>query len=136
MKVTTSAQRSKGFLLMEVVIALFIFTVVATSYTKALNSLWRNTTFVKEELVITQILDSALRENLYLQTLTEGSFETYVPEREITLVTQVTPLELENEEGVILQQMWEVVVTANYEQDDREEERSVRGWRYIPLYNR
>ena len=121
---------------MEVIISLFIFTIVATSYTKALSSLWRSTTYVKEELVITQILDSALRENLYLQALEEGVFETYVPERDITLVTQVTPLELENEEGVILQQMWEVVVTANYEQDEREEERSVRGWRYIPLYNR
>jgi len=121
-------------MLMEVIFALFIFTIVATAYTKALNSLWRNTTFVKEELVITQILDSALHENLYLQSLQEGIFETYVPEREMTLEIQVIPLELENEEGVLLQQMWEVLVTARYEVDDREEERSVRGWRYLPLY--
>ena len=134
MKVTRLAQKSGGFLLMEVVLALFIFTIVATAYTRALSSLWRNTTFVKEELIITQILDSALHENLYLRTLEEGAFEIYVPEREITLEIQVTPLELENEEGTLLQQMWEVMVIARYEVDDREEERSVRGWRYLPLY--
>lgn len=121
-------------MLMEVVLALFIFTIVATSFTKALSSLWRSTTFVKEELVITQIMDSALHEALYLQQLEEGSTEIYIEERDVNVETLVVPLELENEEGTLLQQMWEVTVIARYEQDGIDEERSVRGWRYLPLY--
>jgi len=121
-------------MLMEVILALFIFAIVSTSFTKAVSSLWRSTTFVKEELVITQILDSALHEALYLQNLQEGSSEIFIEERDVNVETLVLPLELENIEGNLLQQMWEVTIIARYEQDGIDEERSVRGWRYQPLY--
>ncbi len=126
--------RRRGFLLMEVIISLFIFVLVAASFTRALSMLWRSTSFVKEELVISQIMESALYESLYLQRLEEGSFETYIEERDVDLETIVTPLELENMDGVLLQQMWEVRVIARYEQDGVDEEREIRGWRYLPLY--
>ena len=42
----------------EVILALGIFTIVATSYSKALATLWRTTAYVKEKQVITQIMDS------------------------------------------------------------------------------
>ena len=121
-------------MLMEVLLALSIFAIVATAFTKALNSLWRSTTFVKEELLITQILDSALQETLYLQTLEEGTVEIYIEERDVNIETVVMPLELENEEGNLLSQMWEITVIARYEQDGIDQERTVRGWRYLPLY--
>ncbi len=126
--------RRRGFLLMEVIISLFIFVLVAASFTRALSMLWRSTSFVKEELVISQIMESALYESLYLQRLEEGSFETYIEERDVDLETIVTPLEIENMDGVLLQQMWEVRVIARYEQDGIDEEREMRGWRYLPLY--
>lgn len=133
---TSSDQRlhRRGFLLMEVIISLFIFVLVAASFTRALSMLWRSTSFVKEELVISQIMESALNETLYLQRLEEGSFETYIEERDVDLETIVTPLEIENMDGVLLQQMWEVRVIARYEQDGIDEEREMRGWRYLPLY--
>ncbi len=134
MKIESSSRRGNGFMLMEVVLALFIFAIVATSFTRALSSLWRTTTFVKEELVITQIMDSALHEALYLQQLEEGTTEVYIEERDVNVETLVVPLELENEEGTLLQQMWQVTVIARYEQDGIDEERSARGWRYLPLY--
>lgn len=126
--------RRRGFLLMEVIISLFIFVLVAASFTRALSMLWRSTSFVKEELVISQIMESALYESLYLQRLEEGSFEIYIEERDVDLETIVTPLEIENMDGILLQQMWEVRVIARYEQDGIDEEREMRGWRYLPLY--
>ena len=39
-----------GFFFMEVILSLFIFMIVAASFTKGLAMLWRNTSFVKEEL--------------------------------------------------------------------------------------
>lgn len=130
-------QRSgrQGFMLMEVIMALFIFVLVATSYSKALSSLYRGTSFVKEELLITQIMDSALNEALYLQRLQEGSTEIYIEERDIDLETVVIPLEeMETINGNFLQQMWQVTVIARFEQNGQDQERTVRGWRYLPLY--
>ena len=121
-------------MLMEVVLSLMIFAVIATAYTKAMSSVWRNSTFVKDELIITQILDSELTKTLYYPQLEEGSREIYVAERDINVETRIVPLELENEDGVILPQMWEVTVIGRYSQDGIRQERMIRGWRYLPLY--
>ena len=123
-----------GFMLMEVILSLMIFAVIATAYTKAMSSIWRNSTFVKDELIISQILDSELAKTLYYPQLEEGSTEVYVAERDINVETQIIQLELENEEGRILPQMWEVIVSGRYTQDGIRQERVVRGWRYLPLY--
>ena len=119
----------------EVILALGIFTIVATSYSKALATLWRTTAYVKEKQVITQIMDSALNEALYLQRLEEGSTEVYIEERDLDLETIVIPLEeMETIDGNFLQNMWQVTVIARFEQDGQYQERVVRGWRYLPLY--
>ena len=119
----------------EVILALGIFTIVATSYSKALATLWRTTAYVKEKQVITQIMDSALNEALYLQRLEEGSTEIYIEERDLDLETIVVPLEeMETIDGNVLQNMWQVTVIARFEQDGQYQERVVRGWRYLPLY--
>tara|TARA_B100001057_G_scaffold68673_4_gene62461 strand:- start:25275 stop:25685 length:411 start_codon:yes stop_codon:yes gene_type:complete len=135
MKVLSSRDRENGFMMAEVILALGIFTIVATSYSKALATLWRTTAYVKEKQVITQIMDSALNEALYLQRLEEGSTEVYIEERDLDLETIVVPLEeMETIDGNFLQNMWQVTVIARFEQDGRYQERVVRGWRYLPLY--
>ncbi|MBK73258.1 MAG: hypothetical protein CMO76_07435 [Verrucomicrobiales bacterium] len=135
MKVLSSRGRENGFMMAEVILALGIFTIVATSYSKALATLWRTTAYVKEKQVITQIMDSALNEALYLQRLEEGSTEVYIEERDLDLETIVVPLEeMETIDGNFLQNMWQVTVIARFEQDGRYQERVVRGWRYLPLY--
>ncbi|MDB4703643.1 hypothetical protein OAF26_00805 [Akkermansiaceae bacterium] len=135
MKVLSSRGRENGFMMAEVILALGIFTIVATSYSKALATLWRTTAYVKEKQVITQIMDSALNEALYLQRLEEGSTEIYIEERDLDLETIVVPLEeMETIDGNFLQNMWQVTVIARFEQDGQYQERVVRGWRYLPLY--
>ncbi|MDB4457451.1 hypothetical protein N9122_00585 [Akkermansiaceae bacterium] len=131
----SSRGRENGFMMAEVILALGIFTIVATSYSKALATLWRTTAYVKEKQVITQIMDSALNEALYLQRLEEGSTEVYIEERDLDLETIVVPLEeMETIDGNFLQNMWQVTVIARFEQDGQDQERVVRGWRYLPLY--
>jgi hypothetical protein len=135
MTVLSSRGRKNGFMMAEVILALGIFTIVATSYSKALATLWRTTAYVKEKQVITQIMDSALNEALYLQRLEEGSTEIYIEERDLDLETIVVPLEeMETIDGNFLQNMWQVTVIARFEQDGQYQERVVRGWRYLPLY--
>jgi glutamine cyclotransferase len=90
---------------------------------------------MKEKQVVTQIMDSALNEALYLQRLQEGSTEIYIEERDIDLETIVIPLEeMETIDGSFLQNMWQVTVIARFEQNGKDQERMVRGWRYLPLY--
>ena len=135
MKVLSSRGRESGFMMAEVILALGIFSIVATSYSRALAFLWRTTAYVKEKQVITQIMDSALNEALYLQRLEEGSTEVYIEERDLDLETIVVPLEeMETIDGNFLQNMWQVTVIARFEQDGQYQERVVRGWRYLPLY--
>jgi hypothetical protein len=135
MKVRNSRRPKNGFMMAEVILALGIFTIVATSYSKALATLWRTTAYVKEKQVISQIMDSALNEALYLQRLEEGSTEVYIEERDIDLETIVVPIEeMETIDGSFLQNMWQVTVIARFEQDGQEQERTVLGWRYLPLY--
>ena len=135
MTVLSSRGRKNGFMMAEVILALGIFTIVATSYSKALATLWRTTAYVKEKQVITQIMDSALNEALYLQRLEEGTTEIYIEERDLDLETIVVPLEeMETIDGNFLQNMWQVTVIARFEQDSQYQERVVRGWRYLPLY--
>jgi hypothetical protein len=135
MTALSSRGRKNGFMMAEVILALGIFTIVATSYSKALATLWRTTAYVKEKQVITQIMDSALNEALYLQRLEEGSTEIYIEERDLDLETIVVPLEeMETIDGNFLQNMWQVTVIARFEQDGQYQERVVRGWRYLPLY--
>ena len=135
MTALSSRGRKNGFMMAEVILALGIFTIVATSYSKALATLWRTTAYVKEKQVITQIMDSALNEALYLQRLEEGSTEIYIEERDLDLETIVVPLEeMETIDGNFLQNMWQVTVIARFEQDSQYQERVVRGWRYLPLY--
>ncbi|MDF1713872.1 MAG: hypothetical protein P1U90_16665 [Akkermansiaceae bacterium] len=135
MKVCNSRRPKNGFMMAEVILALGIFTIVATSYSKALATLWRTTAYVKEKQVISQIMDSALNEALYLQRLEEGSTEVYIEERDIDLETIVVPIEeMETVDGSFLQNMWQVTVIARFEQDGQQQERTVRGWRYLPLY--
>jgi len=134
MKSATRRLSRNGFMLMEVILALMIFAVIATAYTKAMSSVWRNSTFVKDELVIAQILDSELTKTLYYPELQAGSTERYIPERDMNVETQIVELEMENEEGRLLSQMWEVIVIGRYLQDGLTQERVVRGWRYLPLY--
>ena len=134
MTVLSSRRLKNGFMMAEVILALGIFTIVATSYSKALATLWRTTAYVKEKQVITQIMDSALNEALYLQRLEEGSTEIYIEERDLDLETIVVPLEeMETIDGNFLQNMWQVTVIARFEQDSQYQERVVRGWRYLPL---
>jgi len=134
MKRVVTSKAAPGFMLMEVILALMIFAVIATAYTKAMSSVWNNSSYVKDELVIAQILDSELTKTLYYPQLQEGSTEIYIPERDMNVETQIIEMQIENDEGRILPQMWEVIVIGRYVQDGVNQEKIVRGWRYLPLY--
>jgi type II secretory pathway pseudopilin PulG len=70
----------RGFLLLEMVLALAVFGMAATGFVVALHRMSAAASLAQSELRITRILDSALDETLSLPLLEEGQTNTTVGE--------------------------------------------------------
>jgi hypothetical protein len=131
-----------GYVLLEIIIALGLFSSVAVSLVKALHMTSRTASMIQDELRIDRILRSAMIDVLSTPNLEEGS-ET-VDLTEITgdevsffsgqIETIIEPMELENEDGQLLQNMFRIEVIFHWETDDGWQEQSAETWRYANLY--
>ncbi len=125
----------RGFLLLEMVLALGVFGIAATGFAVALKRMAQAAQLAQSELRITRILDSALNETLSLPVLEEGVTNTSVGETGIELDTTVALLEdLENEEGQPLTEMFRIEVQARWYENGAWQERAVDTWRYGRMY--
>lgn len=136
MKVEFSTRRTKkGFLLLEVVLALGVFAIACTGLTVAFHRMAGAASLAQSELRITRILDSALTEQLSLPTLEEGVTQIPVEGTDIELDVVIEPIEdMENQDGELLQQMFHIQITANWFENGARQERSAETWRYNPMY--
>lgn len=131
------AQRpGRGFLLLEMVLALAVFGIAATAFARALSMMASSAHLVQTELRMTRILDSALTETISLPTLEEGETSTVVPgDTGIELNTTIKLLdELENEEGQPLDQMYSIEIQARWFSNGAWQERIVSTWRNGKMY--
>jgi type II secretory pathway pseudopilin PulG len=131
-----SPQRLKrGFLLLEMVLALGVFGIAATGFAVALRRMAQAAQLAQSELRITRILDSALDETLSLPTMEEGETSTTVGETGIELVTTISLLEdLQTEEGQQLGEMYHIEINAKWFENGAWQERGVDTWRYGRMY--
>ena len=83
----------RGFLLLEMVLALMVFGMAATGFVVALHRMSAAASFAQSELRLTRILDSALDEILSLPVLEEGETNTTVGETGIELDTTIALIE-------------------------------------------
>jgi type II secretory pathway pseudopilin PulG len=127
--------KPKGFLLMEVVVALGIFAMACTGLVVAFHRMAETATLAQTELQITRILDSALTEQLSFPTLEEGTTQIPVEGTDIELDVVVSPItDLENQNGQLLQEMYRIEITAKWFADGKWQSRSVETWRYNLMY--
>lgn len=125
----------RGFLLLEVILALMVFGIAATGFAVALNQMGKAANNAQQELRITRILESALEEAMSLPTLEEGSSTVVVPDTDIEIDTTIELLkEIENQDGQLLQEMYRVNVTAYWFADNEWQERSAETWRFGRMY--
>ncbi len=136
MKVEFSKRRTKkGFLLLEVVLALAVFAIACTGLTVAFHRMAGAANLAQSELRITRILDSALTEQLSMPMLEEGVTQIPVEGADIELDVVIEPIEdMENQDGELLQQMFHIKVIANWYENSAWQERSAETWRYNPMY--
>ncbi|MEX1048072.1 MAG: type II secretion system protein [Akkermansiaceae bacterium] len=134
---TSPAQpaKTRGFLLLEMVLALAVFGIAATGFAVALHQMAAAAQLAQSELRITRILDSALDETLSLPVLEEGVTTFSVGDTGIELATTIAVLdELENEEGQLLQEMYAITIDARWFDKGEWQSRSVETWRYGRMY--
>jgi prepilin-type N-terminal cleavage/methylation domain-containing protein len=134
---TVQPVRKRGFLLLEMVLALAVFGIAATGFAVALRKMAEAASLAQSELKITRILDSALDETLSLPTLEEGETTSSVGPagNEIDLKTTVKLLdELQNEDGQPLNEMYDITVDARWYEGGQWKERSVETWRNGRMY--
>ncbi|MBJ7284159.1 MAG: type II secretion system protein [Akkermansiaceae bacterium] len=126
---------NRGFLLLEMVLALAVFGIAATGFAVALNRMAKVAALAQSELRITRILDSALDETLSLPVLEEGVTDSKAGDTGVDLVTTIEPLtELQNEEGQLLQQMYLIKIEAKWFENSEWQNRIVETWRYGLMY--
>ncbi|NQW99579.1 type II secretion system protein, partial [bacterium] len=85
--ICTAHPVKRGFLLLEMVLALAVFGIAATGFAVALHRMAAVAGLAQSELRITRILDSALDETLSLPVLEEGVSDSTVGETGIDLIT-------------------------------------------------
>jgi prepilin-type N-terminal cleavage/methylation domain-containing protein len=127
----------RGFLLLEMILALAIFGMAATGFTVALNRMAKVAALSQAEMRVARMMDSALDETLSLPVLEEGETETEIGEagKEIKFLTTVELLdELENQDGQLLQEMFRIEVRANWVANGERQERTAETWRYGRMY--
>ena len=125
----------RGFLLLEMILALAVFGIAATGFAVALHRMAAVAGLAQSELRITRILESALDETLSLPVLEEGTVNTSVGDTGIELDTTVKLIEdLQNADGQPLQEMYLITVEAKWFSNGQWQNRSVDTWRYGRMY--
>jgi len=132
---TTHTKARKGFLLLEMVLALSVFAMATTGFVVALHRMAAAANQARDELRVTRILESALNETLSLPVLEEGEMSDVSGDGEIDILVVIEPIEdLENEEGLTLTEMFRIGITARWYENGDWQERSIETWRYARLY--
>lgn len=139
MKTKRQSRNRRGFLMMEVVLAIGVFAIAATGFAIALARTADAAALAQRRMKITRILDSALREAVSLPALEEGvtsvSLDETIGGESVEVDTTVEILEaLENQDGAILQQMFRIEVAAIWYEGGVVNEEVAETWRYGRLY--
>jgi type II secretory pathway component PulJ len=125
--------------MMEVVLALGIFAIAATSLAVALARTSDAAQLSQRRIQVNRILESALDEALSLPVLEEGTESVSLKEEiagtPVEIDTRIELLEeMQNRQGQLLQQMFRIEVTANWYENGEWQEESAETWRYARLY--
>jgi type II secretory pathway pseudopilin PulG len=124
-----------GFLLLEVIIAMTFFCIVVLSLVVALQRTAKAAEIARDEVKLSRILESAMKEAISVPVLEEGTTTAVIDELKLEVDTVVEPLELENQDGQMLQGMFRIKVMALMPKDGEwQVERTAETYRYAQLY--
>lgn len=136
MKTSSSSRlrrRRRAFTLLETLLALAIFSMAVVSLVEAVNQLGMTTVHQRRESQVQERMRSLLTERTRLPLLQEQE-ETKVQEGDTTYIVRHQKLQLQNKEGVPVEGLYEVSVTAQWMEGRDPQQASVDTWLYPPLF--
>lgn len=128
-------QHRRGFLLLEVILALAVFSMAATGFVVALQRMSKVASAAHAELRVTRILDGAMNELLSLPVLEVGESRYAVEGTEVEILTAIEMVEdLENQDGAKLDEIYRLRITARWFENGAWQDRNIETWRYGRMY--
>ena len=124
----------RGFALLEVLLAVAVFSMAATGFVVALHRTGDVAALTRREMKIVRVLESSLNEALSLPTLEEGKTTLELEDLGMEVDTLIEQIEIENMEGELLPEMFRIEVTVYWLEGDDWQERSAETWRYGRMY--
>lgn len=136
---------ARGYVLLEIVIAMGLFAVVSVALVKALHVTSDTAAGIQDGMRIQRVLKSAMIDALSNPDIQEGEITEdlmevtgdggdQLPFLRGELETIIEPMEMENEDGQLLENMFRIRVTFYWRANGEEREQTVETWRYAPLY--
>jgi hypothetical protein len=128
-----SVCRQGGFVLLEIVMALGLFALVAVGMTQALDQIAQTSTLARQEAQLLRALDSALAEVVHQPELVKSRYDFPRSGDGIDVAAVVEKVELRTREKAILDHMYRIQVDA-WLKDGAQEvlRRSIETYVYSP----
>ncbi|QUE52203.1 hypothetical protein KBB96_04755 [Luteolibacter ambystomatis] len=122
--------------MLEVILALAVFSIAATGFIVAIRKMGMVAQLAQSEMRITRIMESALSEAVSRPTMEEGTTSLNLVESDTEVITKIESMQdqLQNQDGQVLQEMYLITVTAHWIENNEQQERTARTWRYSRMY--
>ncbi len=131
------SRKAAGFSLLEVLLALLIFSLAAVALVQAIHVLGLAGTEASHDRRIQDKLNLFLKETTRkpLPPMTLGNpYSETLREPEATYEIRIEPLEKQNSENQQLQDLYKVQVIARWREAGRDQIMKAETWLYPPLY--
>lgn len=130
------ARQPRGAALLEALLALAVFAIAVVGLAKSINAA---SIFAREARTIstvTRSMENALEEAIHRPVIEPGEWTSEPDSSGLIVTTRIAEVEIENQDGQMLNGMYEISVTGLLPGRDREENRlwELRTLCYPPLY--
>ncbi len=123
--------KRQGFTLLETLLAMMVFSMAVVALVEAVHQLGEHTMLRRHEAAVQERMRSLLVEHTRMPDAIE---EVKLQERDVSYTVTHTPLELKDREGNPVPGMFEVRVTAAWQEGRTQQQASAETWVYPPLF--
>ena len=125
----------RAFVLLEIIMAMALFGILGVGLTEALDRTAENALASRREVKMLRTLESLLTEASKALEFEEGEENLGEDASGVYFQRVIEPLEAENMDGQILNQMWRIAIIASWRtKSGREMQEIAETIRYEPLY--
>jgi type II secretory pathway pseudopilin PulG len=124
---STSAHRLPGYILLELIIALSIFSMAVVGLSMALNNTLQTANMLNKDYAVRLAMRSFLEE-IKRKPLADMATSLENPQLDLVLTSTVEPLEIRSKEGRAVEDIYTLTVRADYTAGGRARDETVFLW--------